>query len=66
MSRRSIARELGVNHETLRSWVNTATQAAEAGLPAADPAGSPRSTPSTAAPTASRGSPPNCTAAATW
>jgi transposase len=28
---RQIARELGVNHETLRSWVNVAKQAAEAG-----------------------------------
>ncbi|WP_020629722.1 transposase [Amycolatopsis alba] len=34
---RQIARELGVNHETLRSWVNAAKQAAEAG-PAEDPA----------------------------
>jgi transposase len=34
---RQIARELGVNHETLRSWVNVAKQAAEAG-PAEDPA----------------------------
>ncbi|KDN24109.1 transposase [Amycolatopsis rifamycinica] len=34
---RQIARELGVNHETLRSWVNTAKQAAEAG-PVEDPA----------------------------
>ncbi|MEU4522096.1 transposase [Amycolatopsis sp. NPDC024027] len=34
---RQIARELGVNHETLRSWVNTAKQAAEAGPPAEDP-----------------------------
>ncbi len=30
---RQIARELGVNHETLRSWVNTAKQEAEAGPP---------------------------------
>ncbi|SEB32899.1 transposase [Amycolatopsis tolypomycina] len=35
---RQIARELGVNHETLRAWVNTAKQAAEAGPPAEDPA----------------------------
>ncbi|MGV9367293.1 transposase [Amycolatopsis sp. NPDC003731] len=28
---RQVARELGVNHETLRSWVNTAKQASEAG-----------------------------------
>ncbi|MFI5590028.1 transposase [Amycolatopsis sp. NPDC051758] len=35
---RQIARELGVNHETLRSWVNVAKQAAEAGPPAEDPA----------------------------
>ncbi len=35
---RQVARELGVNHETLRSWVNTAKQAAEAGPPAEDPA----------------------------
>ena len=35
---RQIARELGVNHETLRSWVNTANQAAEAGSPVEDPA----------------------------
>jgi transposase len=34
---RQIARELGVNHETLRSWVNTAKQQAQAG-PAEDPA----------------------------
>ena len=34
---RQIARELGVNHETLRSWVNVAKQAAEAGPPAEDP-----------------------------
>jgi transposase len=34
---RQIARELGVNHETLRSWVNVAKQAAEAGSPAEDP-----------------------------
>ena len=35
---RQVARELGVNHETLRSWVNTAKQAAEAGSPVEDPA----------------------------
>ncbi|MDQ7807018.1 transposase [Amycolatopsis sp. A133] len=35
---RQIARELGVNHETLRSWVNVAKQAAEAGPQAEDPA----------------------------
>jgi transposase len=35
---RQIARELGVNHETLRSWVNVAKQAAEAGPPVVDPA----------------------------
>ncbi|WP_206788123.1 transposase [Amycolatopsis sp. MtRt-6] len=35
---RQIARELGVNHETLRSWVTTAKQAAEAGPQAEDPA----------------------------
>jgi transposase len=35
---RQIARELGVNHETLRSWVNTAKKEAEAGPPTADPA----------------------------
>ncbi|SEC30180.1 transposase [Amycolatopsis tolypomycina] len=35
---RQIARELGVNHETLRAWVNTAKQEAEAGPPAEDPA----------------------------
>lgn len=35
---RQIARELGVNHETLRSWVNVAKQAAQAGPPAEDPA----------------------------
>jgi transposase len=34
---RQIARELGVNHETLRSWVNTAKQAADAGPPVEDP-----------------------------
>jgi transposase len=34
---RQIARELGVNHETLRSWVNTAKQATEAGPPVVDP-----------------------------
>jgi transposase len=34
---RQITRELGVNHETLRSWVNTAKQQAQAG-PAEDPA----------------------------
>ena len=34
---RQIARELGVNHETLRSWVNVAKQAAEAGPAAEDP-----------------------------
>ncbi|OXM59041.1 hypothetical protein CF165_49705 [Amycolatopsis vastitatis] len=33
---RQIARELGVNHETLRSWVNVAKQAADAGPPAED------------------------------
>ena len=33
---RQIARELGVNHETLRSWVNTAKHEAEA-APAEDP-----------------------------
>ncbi len=35
---RQIARELGVNHETLRSWVNVAKQAAEAGPATEDPA----------------------------
>ncbi|MEV6449663.1 transposase [Amycolatopsis sp. NPDC051716] len=35
---RQIARELGVNHETLRSWVNVAKQAAEAGPSAEDQA----------------------------
>jgi len=35
---RQIARELGVNHETLRSWVNTAKREAEVGPPAEDPA----------------------------
>ena len=35
---RQIARELGVNHETLRAWVNVAKQAAETGPPAEDPA----------------------------
>jgi transposase len=35
---RQIARELGVNHETLRSWVNVAKQAAESGPPTEDPA----------------------------
>ena len=35
---RQIARELGVNHETLRSWVNVAKREAEAGPPAEDPA----------------------------
>ncbi|MEA5366213.1 transposase [Amycolatopsis sp., V23-08] len=34
---RQIARELGVNHETLRSWVNTAKKEPQAG-PVADPA----------------------------
>ncbi|RSN18893.1 hypothetical protein DMC61_40730 [Amycolatopsis sp. WAC 04169] len=33
---RQIARELGVNHETLRSWVNKAKE--EAAAPAEDPA----------------------------
>lgn len=32
---RQIARELGVNHETLRSWVNKAKE--EAAAPAEDP-----------------------------
>ena len=35
---RQVARELGVNHETLRSWVNVAKQEAAAGLAAEDPA----------------------------
>ncbi|MFC9257229.1 transposase [Amycolatopsis thailandensis] len=35
---RQIARELGVNHETLRSWVNVAKQATEAGPPTEDTA----------------------------
>jgi transposase len=35
---RQVARELGVNHETLRSWVNVAKQAAEDEPPAEDPA----------------------------
>jgi len=35
---RQIARELGVNHETLRSWVNAAKQATETGPSAEDPA----------------------------
>jgi transposase len=34
---RQIARELRVNHETLRSWVNVTKQAAEAGPPVGDP-----------------------------
>jgi transposase len=34
---RQIARELGVDHETLRSWVNTAKRAAQAGPPMEDP-----------------------------
>ncbi|WP_410673455.1 transposase [Amycolatopsis sp. cmx-4-68] len=34
---RQVARELGVNHETLRSWVNVAKQAVEAGPPVEDP-----------------------------
>ncbi|WP_410598440.1 transposase [Amycolatopsis sp. lyj-90] len=34
---RQIARELGVNHETLRSWVTAAKQAADVGS-AEDPA----------------------------
>ena len=37
-STRDVGRELGVNHETLRSWVNTAKQAAEAGSLVEDPA----------------------------
>ncbi|WP_155549174.1 transposase [Amycolatopsis camponoti] len=35
---RQIARELGVNHETLRSWVNVAKQEAAAGPMVEDPA----------------------------